>query len=205
MNDIILNNNNIKERINEIELEIEKIIKNDSLNIQIKNINQNLIKIKEDINNSNEIIFNIIKNENKEEENNNTNYNKENYSISENKKYLSDIKSNVIIRKIFSFCNEKDKLKIVKYNKNLQNKMGVKLINYKLFTGIYIEYESKEKGKGKEYFGYNGKLRFKGKYLNGKRNGRGKEYNYYDIKVFEGEYLNGEKKWGRKRILFFRW
>ena len=40
MNDIILNNNNIKERINEIELEIEKIIKNDSLNIQIKNINQ---------------------------------------------------------------------------------------------------------------------------------------------------------------------
>ena len=131
LNDIILNNNNIKERINEIELEIVKIIKNDSLNIQIKNINQNLIKIKEDINNSNEIIFNIIKNENKEEENNNTNYKTENYSISENKKYLSDIKSNVIIRKIFSFCNEKDKLKIVKYNKNLQNKMGVKLINYK--------------------------------------------------------------------------
>ena len=50
--------------------------------------------------------------------------------------------------------------------------MGVKLINYKLFTGIYIEYESKEKGK--EYFGYDGKLRFKGKYLNGKRNGREK-------------------------------
>ena len=30
-------------------------------------------------------------------------------------------------------------------------------------------------------------------YLNGKRNGKGKEYNYNGILVFEGEYLNGKK------------
>ena len=203
LNNIILNNNNIKDRINEIELEMNKIIKTDSLNILIKNINQNLLKIKDDINNNNEIILNLLNNNNKKE-NNNINCNKENSVISEDKKYMNKIKSNFIIKKIFSICNEKDKLKLVKYNKNLQNKIGIKLINYKLFTGIYIEYESKEKGK--EYFGYDGKLRFKGKYFNGKRNGRGKEYNNDDILIFEGEYLNGEKngqgkeKWARKRI-----
>ena len=33
------------------------------------------------------------------------------------------------------------------------------------------------------------------KYLNGKRNGKGKEYNYYNSNLlFDGEYLNG-KRW----------
>ena len=64
-------------------------------------------------------------------------------------------------------------------------------------------------GKYKEYFD-NGKLKFEGEYLNGKRwngkgydifcniefeikNGKGniKEYNIYGNLVFEGEYLNG--------------
>ena len=51
-------------------------------------------------------------------------------------------------------------------------------------------------GKGKEY-GENGKLKFEGEYLNGKRNGKGKEY-YNGKLVFEGEYLydirNGKGK-----------
>ena len=35
---------------------------------------------------------------------------------------------------------------------------------------------------------------FKGEYLNGKRNGKGKEYDYRNGKLkFEGEYLNGNK------------
>ena len=34
---------------------------------------------------------------------------------------------------------------------------------------------------------------FEGEYLNGKRNGKGKEYKYGEI-IFEGEYLNG-KRW----------
>ena len=38
---------------------------------------------------------------------------------------------------------------------------------------------------------------FEGEYLNGKRNGKGKEYDYYGNLIFEGEYLNG-KRWNGK-------
>ena len=53
-------------------------------------------------------------------------------------------------------------------------------------------------GEGKE-FDYNGKLIFEGEYLNGKRNGKGKEYCYSQLKFisFEGEYKN-DKKWNGK-------
>ena len=34
---------------------------------------------------------------------------------------------------------------------------------------------------------------FEGEYLNGKRNGKGKEYYYYGKLKIEGEFLNGEK------------
>ena len=60
-----------------------------------------------------------------------------------------------------------------------------------------IAYELKEgKGLKKEYL-FNGKLIFEGEYLNGLRNGKGKEYGfcYNDYNendlIFEGEYLNG--------------
>ena len=39
----------------------------------------------------------------------------------------------------------------------------------------------------------NGKLKFEGEYLNGKRNGKGKEYDYDGKLLFEGEYLNGQR------------
>ena len=121
-----------------------------------------------------------------------------------------------IIKILFSYLNEKNKLNIIKYNKTLQNKIGVKLINYKFYKGIIIQYESKTKGKeyacdtgklrfegeylkgkrigkGREYNINTGKLRFEGEYLNGKRNGKGKEYNDKNILRFEGEYLNGKR------------
>ena len=50
------------------------------------------------------------------------------------------------------------------------------------------------KGKIKEYYFYDSKLMFEGEYLNGERNGKGKEYNKYGELKFEGEYLNG-KRW----------
>ena len=34
---------------------------------------------------------------------------------------------------------------------------------------------------------------FKGEYLNGKRNGKGKEYDYDNVLIFDGEYLNGKR------------
>ena len=40
-----------------------------------------------------------------------------------------------------------------------------------------------------EYNYYNEKLIFEGEYLNGKRNGKGKEYYDNDKLIFEGEYL----------------
>ena len=37
------------------------------------------------------------------------------------------------------------------------------------------------------------KEEFKGEYLNGKRNGKGKEYDKFGKLIFEGEYINGER------------
>ena len=41
-------------------------------------------------------------------------------------------------------------------------------------------------------YDYKGKLIFEGEYLNGLKNGKGKEYDYDGKLKFEGEYLNGE-------------
>ena len=90
---------------------------------------------------------------------------------------------------LLSSLNEKTKLDLIKYNKHLQNLMNIKLINYKLYKGKYIIYETQ--GKGKEY-NCDGSLEFEGEYLNGKRNGKGKEY-YNDKLKFEGEYLNDKR------------
>ena len=46
-------------------------------------------------------------------------------------------------------------------------------------------------GKVKEYF--DDKLQFEGEYLNGKRNRKGKEYDFSGNIKFEGEYMNGNE------------
>ena len=108
---------------------------------------------------------------------------------------LKNIKSEYTIKILFFHLDEKIKLKLIKYDKNLQNTIDINLNNYKFFSGRYIEFEAD--GKGKEYDGYNDKLKFEGEYLNGERNGKGKEY-YKDGKIkIEGEYLNG-KRWNVK-------
>ena len=105
---------------------------------------------------------------------------------------IHDIKSSYFIIKLFSHLSEEAKLKIVKYNKNYQCLLNINL-NYKLFIGRYIEYESN--GKTKEYDSYEDHLVYEGEYLNGKRNGKGKEYDKYGTGVilFEGNYLNGKR------------
>ena len=50
-------------------------------------------------------------------------------------------------------------------------------------------------GKGKDH-NNDGKLIYEGEYVNGKRNGYGKEYKN-DLLIFDGEYKNG-KKWKGK-------
>ena len=85
---------------------------------------------------------------------------------------LVKIKSSYFIKNMLSNLEEGNKLKAVKYNKRLQNNLDINLFNYKEFTKKYVIYE--ENGKGKEY-NYNDSLIYEGEYLNGKRNGKGKE------------------------------
>ena len=46
----------------------------------------------------------------------------------------------------------------------------------------------------------NGEIEFEGEYINGERNGKGKEFNYNGKLKFEGEYKNGKTVW--KRIIY---
>ena len=132
------------------------------------------------------------------------------------KNYLLDIRSKYILDSLFLYLDEKQKLKMIIYNKQLQAKFGVDIKNYKKISGKYKisekngigeEYNlytnllvfegeylnGKRNGKGKDYYD-NGKVEFEGKYLNGKRNGKGKEYDYDGNLRYGGEYLNGKRK-----------
>ena len=58
-----------------------------------------------------------------------------------------------------------------------------------IFEGEYLN--GIRNGKGKEYDG-NSHIKFEGEYLNGKRNGIGKELSFGCDIIFEAEYLNGK-------------
>ena len=104
---------------------------------------------------------------------------------------LKNIKSTYFSKIVFSYLEEKIKLKMVKYNKAIQKLLNIKSINYRIFSRKYIIYEPN--GKGKEY-NYDDDLLFEGEYLNRKRNGKGKEYSYFSHRLlFDGEYLNGKR------------
>ena len=87
-------------------------------------------------------------------------------------KGMEKIKSSYFVKNLFTNLEERNKLEIVKYNKSLQDNLDINLFNYKEFTKKYIIYE--KNGKGKEY-DYDGSLIYEGEYLNGKRNGKGKD------------------------------
>ena len=93
---------------------------------------------------------------------------------------LENVKSIYFAKIVFSFVDEKQKLKLIKCNKSLQKKIDISIINYIHFKGRYIIYESN--GKGKEYDIYD-ILKFEGEYLNGEKNGKGKEYYEWDDKL----------------------
>ena len=104
---------------------------------------------------------------------------------------LETIKSSFFIKIIFSHIIEVNKLKIAKYNKVLQDRININLINYKLFSERYIIVDTN--GKVKEYNSINKELVFEGEYLNGKKNGKGKEYYFGGNLKFEGKFLNGSR------------
>jgi len=55
------------------------------------------------------------------------------------------IKSIFILKKIFSLINNKTKFKLIVYNKNIQNKLNIDIIDYRRFSGRYKIYD--ENGK----------------------------------------------------------
>ena len=104
---------------------------------------------------------------------------------------LKNIKSTYIIKKLFLITDVIKKLKLIKYNKKLQKIIGINIDDYKLFKRKYVEIKN---GLAKEYDINDDKLIYEGEYLNGERNGKGKEYNNNGELIFEGEFKNG-KRW----------
>ena len=99
-------------------------------------------------------------------------------------------------KEIFSFLEPSKKFDIIIYNRKLQEKFEVNINDYKRRNGKYKKDE--KNGKGCIFILNTDILIFEGEFLNGKRNGEGKEY-YKDGKLkFEGKW---KKKWRRKRIL----
>ena len=103
------------------------------------------------------------------------------------------IKSSFIIKNIFSFLSTKQKLNMIMYNKGLQKINLIDIKDYKKINGKYKIVEKKGNGNGREYILNTKILVFEGKYLNYKRNGKGKEFFENEKLIFEGEYSNGKR------------
>ena len=115
---------------------------------------------------------------------------------------LKNIKSNYILKDIFSFLTKKIGLRIIRHNRKIQNKLEIKKEDFINTSGRYIK---------KDLFGLNifsdnnycdytidtNILIFKGSYNNGIKNGYGTEFYTNGNKKFEGEYKNGIKIKGK--------
>ena len=121
---------------------------------------------------------------------------------------INSIKSEFIIKKIFSNLQEKSELEIIIYSKKYQNILGINLDNFIELSGKYIKGE--RNGRGREYvlykkytissldnnndkYEYTDKLIFSGEYKDGKRNGEGIEYYDSGRKKYVGFYKNGKR------------
>ena len=87
---------------------------------------------------------------------------------------LNNIKSIYFLRIIMAYIEEGKKLELIMYNKNIQNKLEIGIINYQFFSCKYKIID--KNGKNQVFFGANDEMIFEGEYLNGKRKGKGKEY-----------------------------
>ena len=114
--------------------------------------------------------------------------------VGDTKPNLKSIKSNYILKEIFSFLGTKKYFDLIIYNKNLQNAFKINLEDYKKISGRYKIVE--KDGKVKEFALDSNFLIFEGEYLNGKK-WKGKVYDEIGDLEFEGEFLNG-KRWKGK-------
>ena len=104
---------------------------------------------------------------------------------------LANIKSTYFNKLLFSHLTVEKELDIIKYNKNFQTQLGLNLKHYIFLSKNYIVYE--KKNYGKEYIGKTVTLAYEGEYKNGKRNGKGKEYNLEGQLEYEGDFKNGKR------------
>ena len=109
---------------------------------------------------------------------------------------FKNIKSQKILKFIFSFLFKNKKLDIISYNNQIKRILKVNFDDYKIAGNL--EKIGNRNGYGKEYIKGTNLLIFEGEYKNGRRNGKGKEYYEYNKIKFEGEYLNGKKISGKK-------
>ena len=91
---------------------------------------------------------------------------------------MLNIKSVYILQKIISFpnINEEKLLNIIRYNKALQNKLDINILNYRIMSRRY--FIGDKKGKGKEYY-------CNETYYD--------VFGCYDYLIFEDEYKNGKR------------
>ena len=108
---------------------------------------------------------------------------------------LCKIKSDYILKRIFSLVIDCIKLGLINYNKKLQKRTKVSIEDYKKLckTGK-IEVRN---GKGKEFELDTNKLIYEGENLNWKRHGKGTEYNLNNEIKFIGEFIEGKKVEGK--------
>ena len=101
------------------------------------------------------------------------------------------VKSKYIQELIFSFLDEKNKLDLIKYNKEIQKLLEINIDIYKEKSrSIKI---GKKEGYCRIYDLDTMTLKFEGEYKNGKKNGKGKEF-YKNPEIYENEYILGEKR-----------
>ena len=103
---------------------------------------------------------------------------------------MDNIKSPNILKKILYNLSRSVFLYFINYNKKIQNKFHINIEDYKKFGNRNKIIENN--GFGKEYRLNTNIVIFEGEYLNGKKNGKGKEYYENGQIKFEGEYLKGK-------------
>ena len=84
------------------------------------------------------------------------------------------------------------------YNKKFQKLLNINIVDYRRLSG---KYKIEENNSVIIYNSCNNEILYKGNYLNGKKNGYGREYNEENHLIFIGEYLNN-KMWKGKRYIY---
>ena len=105
---------------------------------------------------------------------------------------IKEVKSNFFKNDLFSLLSIKTKLSIIKYNKVLQDVLNINKEDNKMYKRRRYKLGDL-KGKVREFSLEKNALIFIGEYLEGKRNGEGKEFYNNGQNIFIGKFESGMK------------